>query len=162
MQHLIKDRQRVEDDPWTLVDNDAEIPAQGPVILPLARYLEQQAEWRQTDRPVGIWLGEEHMVEDVADVLDHVQLVALEFPKFADGRGFSKARMLRQRLNFQGEIRAIGDFLPDQVFYMLRCGINAFACRSESEAETTLSLLDTFSVRYQADVTAGPLFEQRR
>lgn len=161
MQHLIKDRQRIEDDAWTLVDKEADVPADGPVILPLKTYLEQQAQWRESGRSVGVWLDEDEMADDVADALEGLELIAIAFPKFADGRGFSKARLLRERLGFSGEIRAIGDFLPDQVFYMHRCGVNAFACRSESEAETTLSLLDTFSVRYQADVDSPPLFNQR-
>lgn len=161
MQHLIKDDQRVDQDPWTLVDKDEPVPAEGPVILPLTLYLEQQAEWRQANRPVGVWLDEDQMVDDIADALDNLTLVALVFPKFADGRGFSKARLLRERLGFEGEVRAVGDFLPDQVFYLKRCGVNAFACRNEQEAETALRLLEPFSVRYQSDADSGPLFEQR-
>lgn len=161
MQHLIKDRQRIENDAWIVVDKEADVPTDGPVILPLKTYQEQQAQWRESERSIGVWLDEDEMADDVADALDDLELIAIAFPKFADGRGFSKARLLRERLGFSGEIRAIGDFLPDQVFYMYRCGVNAFACRSDSEAETTLSLLDTFSVRYQADVDAPPLFNQR-
>lgn len=161
MQHLIKDGQSVTQDPWTLVEADSGIPDTGAVILPLAYYREQRDEWRASGRAVGVWLNDAEFAEDVADLLDEVELVALHFPKFADGRGFSKARLLRERYRYPGEIRAIGDFLPDQAFYLKRCGVNAFACRNAQEAETTARLLDTFSVRYQADVGARPLFDQR-
>jgi len=161
MQHLIKDGQTVSDDPWSLVEADGGIPDQGPVILPLAYYREQRAEWRASGRTVGVWLNDAEFAEDVVDLLDELELIALHFPKFADGRSFSKARLLRERHDFDGEIRAIGDFLPDQAFYLKRCGVNAFACRNEQEADTTLRLLETFSVHYQADVSARPLFEQR-
>lgn len=162
MQNLIKDGQPVSDDAWHWVEDDtAAAPGNAPVILPLARYLEERDQWKQAEQPVGVWLNDEQMVEDVADLLDDISLIALHFPKFADGRGFSKARLLRDRHGYEGEIRAIGDFLPDQAFYMHRCGINAFACRTADEADTTARLLDTFSVHYQSDVRQAPLFQQR-
>ncbi|MGY8776468.1 MAG: DUF934 domain-containing protein [Spongiibacter sp.] len=160
MQNLIKGGQHQEDR-WTLIDEDAPIPATGPVILPLAFYQAQKSEWDDTDRDIGVWLNVEQMAEDVTDSLDNLALIALRFPKFADGRGFSKARLLRQRYGYKGEIRAIGDFLPDQVFYMGRCGIDAFACRTEDEAMIALALLSPFSVRYQSGTDSTPLFERR-
>lgn len=160
MQNLIKDGQR-QDDLWTLIDDDAPLPAEGPVILPLALYQAQKAEWDASDRDLGVWLNDEQMAEDVTDSLDNLALIALRFPKFADGRGFSKARLLRERYVYSGELRAIGDFLPDQVFYMGRCGINAFACRTEDEASIALALLAPFSVRYQGGTDSTPLFEHR-
>lgn len=160
MQNLIKDGQ-LQEDHWTLIDEDAPIPATGPVILPLALYQAQKSEWDATDRDIGVWLNDEQMAEDVIDSLDKLALIALRFPKFADGRGFSKARLLRERYGYKGEIRAIGDFLPDQVFYMGRCGIDAFACRTEDEAMTALALLSPFSVRYQSGTDSTPLFERR-
>lgn len=160
MQNLIKDGQR-QDDLWTLIDDDAPLPADGPVILPLALYQAQKAEWDASDRDLGVWLNDEQMAEDVTDSLDNLALIALRFPKFADGRGFSKARLLRERYGYSGELRAIGDFLPDQVFYMGRCGINAFACRTEDEASIALALLAPFSVRYQGGTDSTPLFEHR-
>ena len=160
MQNLIKDGQR-QDDPWTLVEDDAPLPAQSPMILPLALYLAQKAEWDASDRDIGVWLNDEQMAEDVTGSLDNLALIALRFPKFADGRGFSKARLLRERYGYSGELRAIGDFLPDQVFYMGRCGINAFACRTDDEASVALALLTPFSVRYQSGTDSTPLFERR-
>lgn len=161
MHHLIKDGQHVAQDPWILVNPDDSIPDEGAVILPLAYYREQRDEWKASQRPVGVWLSETDFAEDVSDLLDDLSLIALSFPKFADGRGFSKARLIRERYRFDGEIRAIGEFLPDQAHYLKRCGVNAFACRNADEAETTRKLLDTFSVQYQSAVGQSALFEQR-
>lgn len=160
MQNLIKEG-RHESDDWILVEDDAPIPDSGPIILPLAIYQSHQSDWNNTDRKIGVWLNDEQMAEDTTDSLDRLALIALHFPKFADGRGFSKARLLRDRYGFKGEIRAIGDFLPDQVFYMLRCGIDAFSCRTEDEAKTALSLLTPFTVLYQSDASSSPLFAHR-
>lgn len=160
MQKLIKGGQH-QQDRWTLIEEGATIPATGPVILPLALYQAQKSEWHATDREIGVWLNDEQMAEDVSDSLDNLALIALSFPRFANGRGFSKARLLRERYCYKGEIRAIGDFLPDQVFYMSRCGIDAFACRTEEEAMTALALLSPFSVQYQSGTNSTPLFERR-
>lgn len=160
MQNLIKDGQH-HDDPWVYIEADASVPAEGPVILPLAYYRAQKSEWDMADRDVGVWLNDEEMAEGVTDSLDNLALIALRFPKFVDGRGFSKARLLRERYAYSGEIRAIGDFLPDQVFYMGRCGINAFACRTDDEASTALALLAPFSECYQGGTDSTPLFERR-
>jgi uncharacterized protein (DUF934 family) len=160
MQNLIKDNQH-QHDRWTLVENDAPIPATGPIILPLALYRVQKFEWDAAGRDIGVWLNDEQMAEDVTDSLNRLPLIALRFPKFADGRGFSKARLLRERYGYQGEIRAIGDFLPDQVFYMGRCGIDAYACRNNEEANIALTLLTPFTVHYQSGTDSTPLFERR-
>jgi len=161
MQNLIKNGVLLSDDAWVLIEDDsAKVPTNAAVILPLQRYLEL-SEANNLPARAGIWLNDEQMPDDVTELLGQVDLVALHFPKFADGRSFSKARLLRDRLGYQGEIRAIGDFLPDQVDYMTRCGVNAFACRTEREAETALSMLDTFSVHYQGAVNQTALFQQR-
>ncbi|PTY36673.1 hypothetical protein BGP77_05110 [Saccharospirillum sp. MSK14-1] len=161
MQNLIKNGALLTDDAWVLIEDDStNIAENTAAILPLPRYLALN-EANNLPTRVGVWLNDEQMADDVADLLDKVELVALHFPKFADGRSFSKARLLRDRLGYQGEIRAIGDFLPDQVDYMARCGIDAFACRNEQEARTALSMLDTFSIHYQGDVSQSALFQQR-
>ncbi|MFG1496386.1 DUF934 domain-containing protein [Saccharospirillum sp. HFRX-1] len=161
MQNLIKNGALITDDAWVLVEDDsAKVSSTAATILPLQRY-QELSEAGNLPEQAAVWLNDEQMPEDVADLLDNVKLVALHFPKFADGRSFSKARLLRDRLGYQGEIRAIGDFLPDQVDYMTRCGVNAFACRTEREAETALSMLDTFSVHYQGAFNQTALFQQR-
>ncbi|WP_157954465.1 DUF934 domain-containing protein [Saccharospirillum mangrovi] len=162
MQNLIKNGALQPDDAWVLiVDEATTAPTDAPAIWPLQQYLVQRQSGQLSGQPHGVWLNEEQMVDELAEVLDELALVALHFPKFADGRSFSKARLLRERLSFTGEIRAVGDFLPDQVDYLARCGVDAFACRNEQEANTALSMLDTFSVHYQSDTHQTPLFQQR-
>ena len=86
----------------------------------------------------------------------------MNFPKFADGRGYSIARLLRERYAYRGEIRAIGDVLQDQLFFMKRCGIDAYAVRADKDIEAALTGLRDFSEAYQAAVDQPqPLFRRR-
>ncbi len=95
------------------------------------------------------------------DHLDQIDLVAINFPAFTDGRGFSYARELREK-GFAGELRAVGAFIPDQADYLSRCGFNAFQFEDESLLETTLRILQPFSNNYQADIRQpDPLFRRR-
>jgi len=111
---------------------------------------------------VGVWLeageGAEALAADLADLA----LIGIDFPKFTDGRGYSSARLLRERFGYQGEIRAIGDVLHDQLFYMKRCGIDAFAVRADKDIEAALAGLNVFSETYQTAVDQPqPLFRRR-
>ena len=111
----------------------------------------------------GIWLDTNEQVEEIPDDLEHFQVIALNFPKFTDGRHYSSARLLRERYGYKGEIRAIGDVLRDQLFYMRRCGFDAFAIRADRDPEDALQSLKDFSVRYQAAVDERlPLFRRRQ
>lgn len=161
MQALIKDGQRLVDDHWFMAGFEEATPEKAYPLVPLEQFLEQHHEWAESDSPVGVWLSEEDMPEALEPHLGRLGVIALHLPKFADGRAFSKARLLRQRYGYQGEIRITGDILPDQIAYYARCGANAFACRTEEEAETALALLAPFSVHYQTDAQQVALFERR-
>lgn len=89
-------------------------------------------------------------------------MIAVNFPAFTDGRGFSSARLLRERYGYKGEIRAIGDVLRDQLFFMRRCGFDAYAIRADRSPEDALVSLDDFSEVYQTSVEQPlPLFRRR-
>jgi uncharacterized protein (DUF934 family) len=89
-------------------------------------------------------------------------MVAVHFPKFNDGRGYSSARLLRERLGFAGELRAVGDVLRDQLFLLARCGFDSFALRADQDPASALSAFKDFSVRYQAATDEVlPLFRRR-
>ncbi|MDQ5959482.1 MAG: hypothetical protein QG592_561 [Pseudomonadota bacterium] len=89
-------------------------------------------------------------------------MIGINFPKFVDGRGYSTARLLRERYAYQGEIRAIGDVLQDQLFLMARCGFDAFALRADKSVEKALGAFETFKAPYQAAVDQPqPLFRRR-
>lgn len=110
---------------------------------------------------IGVAFEPEHDPAEVKDDLSRIALFTVNFPKFADGRGYSIARELRENFGYQGEIRAIGDVLQDQLFYMHRVGINAFEIREDRSAEEALEALKDFSVSYQADALGNvPVYRQ--
>jgi uncharacterized protein (DUF934 family) len=98
----------------------------------------------------------------VADDLDRLPVIGVNFPKFTDGRSYSSARLLRERYAYRGEIRALGDVQQDQLFFMRRCGIDAYALRADKDIEKALAGLAVFSDTYQAAVDQPqPLFRRR-
>ncbi len=97
----------------------------------------------------------------IAGDLHRIPMVAIHFPVFTDGRGFSYARELRQR-GYEGEIRAVGSFIRDQLAYLARCGVNAYAFDGDIDLEAAVGSLQGFSDHYQADVLQSePLFRRR-
>ena len=110
----------------------------------------------------GVWLDSSEGPEALVGDLDALSIIAVNFPKFADGRSYSTAHLLRERYGYRGEIRAIGDVLHDQLFFMKRCGIDAYAVRADKDIEAALAGLSTFSDAYQAAVDQPqPLFRRR-
>jgi phosphoadenosine phosphosulfate reductase len=116
---------RFEADEWTLAGEDDAV-SEGPAILPLERYLAERESLTARNAPLGVLVKPDEAVEELAPHLDRLALVVLTFPKFADGRSMSIARLLRERYGFAGEIRATGDVLIDQMPLMRRCGFDAF------------------------------------
>ncbi len=164
MPKIIKDAAIVEDS-FQVIARDADISAvsdlpAGDLILPLDTYLALQAELG--DRKVAVWLDSDQAPQALADSLDTVVFVAINFPAFADGRGYSYAYILRMQMSFDGEIRAIGDVLQDQLFYLNRSGFNSFAMREDQNLEQGVERLKDFSQNYQAAVLQRePLFATR-
>ncbi|MBZ8134992.1 DUF934 domain-containing protein [Afifella sp. IM 167] len=111
-------------DEWRIVTAEEAIPAEEKVIVPAARLEEIAAEARLA--PVGALLGAGEAIDLLVPHLAGLELIALDFPRFSDGRSFSKAEILRRRHGFAGEIRAVGDVILDQIPLMLRCGFDAF------------------------------------
>ncbi len=147
MRSVIKNRQIVEDH-WQPVADDAELPA-GPVIVSQTRWQQERVALRERGEPVGVRLPNTANVADLADDLPALALVVLEFPKFADGRAYSQARLLRERYGYRGEIRATGDVLRDQLFFMTRSGFDAFELRADRNLEDALEAFNDFSESYQ-------------
>jgi uncharacterized protein (DUF934 family) len=97
-----------------------------------------------------------------ADRLGAVARIDVNFPSFTDGRGYSIARLLRERHGYDGELRAVGDVQRDQLFYLARCGFDAFLLRKDADAEDALAAFNDFSEAYQASVERPqPLFRRR-
>ncbi len=161
MPKLIKDG-AIAEDQWQLIATDADpcaLPA-GNIIVPLAIWQSHKAELHARPQ-CGVWLNSDESPGLLADDLPSVTLVAINFPAFADGRGFSYARELRQTHQFKGEVRAIGDFIRDQLHYLQRCGFNAFAIET-ADAEKSLASLRVFSDSYQAAIDQPlPIYKRR-
>jgi uncharacterized protein (DUF934 family) len=146
-----------ETDPATV-----SVPA-GKVIVPKKVWLAQRAllAARAGAGEIGVWFASDERPEALKDDLPQFALVAVDFPKFTDGRGYSIAYNLRVRLGWGGELRAIGDVLRDQLFSMQRVGFNAYAVRADRDIHDALKGLSDFSETYQASVDQKmPLFRR--
>ncbi|MGB1466041.1 MAG: DUF934 domain-containing protein [Alcanivorax nanhaiticus] len=124
---------------------------EGKIIVPLA-YWQANRDTLIARGEVAVWLAPGEEPRDLEDDLQQLPLIAIHFPAFKDGRGYSYARELRTRYGFKGEIRATGDVLRDQLFYLQRCGFNAFEIRADRSIEDALAGLKDFTVSYQGDV----------
>lgn len=145
---IIKDKQII-DNSWTHLSDEDTISTDH-ITVSLARWKDEQSVLIKHQKHIGIRLSSSDDAEDIIDSLDKISLIALEFPAFTDGRAFSQARLLRSRHHYQGEIRAIGHYMPDQVFYLHRVGINAFEFETTTELEVALASINDFSVTYQS------------
>ncbi len=162
MQHLIKDGQIIKDDPWQLFESTDAQGLPGNALLPVRIWTDFGHELAESSLPFGAYVCEDDDYTELLPFLANLQIIAFKFSKFADGRMFTFARLLRMQHKFKGEIRAIGDFLPDQINYLQRCGFNAFSCRTENEMQTALSIKDHFTEQYQSDTRLiEPLFRRR-
>lgn len=113
------------DDPWRSIADDEALPIAGRAIVSLGRWRADQAALAASGVPVGVRLSAGEILEPVADDIGRLEVIALPFPKFSDGRSYSAARRLREA-GFKRELRAIGDVLLDQLPLMLRSGFDAF------------------------------------
>lgn len=133
------------------------IPASGKVIIPLSVWLarkESLAE-RLASGELGVWLDTHELLETLLDStpdLNAFQVIAVRFDRFVDGRGYSIGTLLRTRHGFSNELRAFGDVLRDQLYFLKRCGFNAYQIRADRSAEAALASLRDFTEPYQGAV----------
>lgn len=172
MATLIKER-RIVADSWQLLEADSwlQIGESGlvPDFPPDADLLVTPHLWqlRREDLSerrgrIGLLLEAWNEPDGLTPDLPRFALIAVRIAKSADGRAYSLARLLRERHCYQGEIRAIGDVLPDHLFFMAQCGFDAFALREDQEPDEALAAFDAFGLSYQASVTQPlPLFRRR-
>ncbi len=160
---VIKDRRLLEDE-WQLIrapEADMALPT-GAVIVPFAYWQAEREALLQQDGPKAVWIDGSVETEALLDDLDKFALIALDFPVFKDGRSYTHARLLRERYGYRGELRAIGDVLRDQIFFMRRCGIDSYAMKKSADINAVLSAFEDFSVNYQtAADSAPPLYKLR-
>jgi len=145
---LVKGNTIVADDYVHLAD-DAELPADGAVLVSAERFLAGPEAVLSRKGKVGVIWPNNRDVEDLLPYLDRLAVVALVFPIFRDGRAYSQARLLRERHKFGGELRATGQVLRDQFMFMLRAGFDAFEVKKDSDAKVFADVAHRFSVFYQ-------------
>jgi uncharacterized protein (DUF934 family) len=158
---LIKGREIVVDT-WQEAVSPAGLSAAAEVLVPLEHFLNAQDQWLAHPGALGVILEPKDNPEVVASVLSRLSVIAIRFPVFTDGRGYSTARLLRDKYHFTGEIRAVGDVFKDVLFYLSRVGFDAYQLRDGEDAEDALNAFETFSEAYQVSVErSSPLFRRR-
>ncbi|MCJ8313124.1 MAG: DUF934 domain-containing protein [Saccharospirillaceae bacterium] len=160
MPNLIKNNQ-ITVDAWEVVAKDEVATNNDQIFLPLAQ-IDDVKTLITSGKQAGVWLDSDTDYEQLTAISKNVSVIAINFPKFADGRGYSLARILRDQCKYTGELRAIGDVLLDQVFFMSRVGFDAYSLRDDKDAQKVQAMLETFSESYQTSVDQPiPLFKRR-
>lgn len=154
---VIKSNSVTEDNWQRTVTPDPQQPLpDGDWIVSLDYWSGNRERLSRHRGKIAVCLNGDDNPEDLSGSLEEFELIALEFPTFTDGRSYSHARLLRDRLGFRGEIRAVGDVLRDQLFFMRRCGIDSFQVRDGKDPEDALKGLSDFSVKYQTAADGAP------
>ncbi|HXE39055.1 MAG TPA: DUF934 domain-containing protein [Azonexus sp.] len=168
MAQLIKNN-AVTADTWTTLElAEGETPEtvtlpDGDIIFPFAVWQARKAEIISRHKRIGLLLTGDDRVEEVATELDYFIVIAVAFPKFVDGRGYSTASLLRQRYGYQGELRAVGDVLHDQLFFMRRVGFDSYALKDGKDVVYALQAgFSSFSDAYQASTSQPQPYFRRR
>lgn len=157
MRQIIKQREIVAD-AWRYADEDA---AASAVIVPYVRFQLERDQWLASTATLGVRLAAADPVEALANDLARLSLIALEFGGSGEGRGYTQAQLLRRRYHFKGEIRAVGKIQRDQVFYLARCGFDAFEFPEGTDLQVALTAFNDFSVAYQPSADQGVALRKR-
>ncbi len=139
----------VVDDPWLFVKDEEPLPEAGAVIVTLARWQANRDQLLARPTPLGLRLKSDQPPSLVAGDIERFDIIALEFPRFTNGRAYSSARLLRERYGFRGELRAVGNVLRDQLAFMRRCGFDSYEIPPQADAAAWLKSLGGISVVYQ-------------
>ena len=159
MRRILRRREIVVDD-WIHLGEDAADGA--ALIVPLAELRKDPGRWWQWSGRLGVRLTPVDRVEELADELPRLDLVAVEFPTSVDGRGYSQGRLLRERLGFRGELRAVGAGVrQDQVFLLARCGFDAIELAEGEDADGACRALQRYDVAYQPGSPQTAIRRQR-
>lgn len=165
MRNIVRQDGSIVEDSWqvvTLPDAGESLTVpEGRCLLPAELWLAGRERFAG-NADIGLWLDSHEEPELIAEHVQDLSMIAINFPKFSDGRGYSSARLLRERFGYQGELRAIGDVLLDQLQFMKRCGFDSYALRPDKDIAKAPRCLNFFSNAYQgATDNAEPLFRRR-
>ena len=150
---------RIVEDRYVRVLDDAPVPDRVPVLLPAKQFIADANELVRRDGSLGVLWPNDCRVAELEPWLGHLALIALNFPKFRDGRAYSQARLLREHFGFRGTLRATGDVLRDQFHFLVRAGFDSFEVKKLADAQVFAEVLGRYSVVYQpgADGRAAAL-----
>jgi len=140
---------RITNDLFVHVADGAELPGDGAILVPVARFLENPEALLKREGKVGVIWPNNRDLDDLVPFLDRLAAVALVFPSFRDGRAYSQARLLRERHGYDGELRATGQVLRDQFVFMSRAGFDAFEVKKDADADAFAATVKRYSVFYQ-------------
>ncbi|MDO3722301.1 DUF934 domain-containing protein [Marinobacter sp. chi1] len=155
----------IKQDEWVVVsrpeDGDSLNPPNQKALIPVDLWLAGYERYAGRE-DIGVWFDSHQEPETLGDKVNELTVIAVNFPKFTDGRGYSIGRLLRERMGYQNELRAIGDVLLDQLQFMKRCGFDTYALRPDKDIQKAARCLGFFSQGYQAATdTDTPLFRRR-
>jgi len=141
------------------------IPATGKILLPLAVWLakKESLSSRMAAGDVGIVLQTHESIENLVGVfgdLNSLPVIAIYVEKFADGRNFTLGNLLRTRYGFKNELRAVGDIMRDQLFFLKRSGFDSYEIKSDRNAQEAIASLNDFTQPYQGGVNDVPVWRR--
>lgn len=150
MAPLLNENGVVDSDPWQQIFTEEELEAGAALtkrhlILPLGLWRQHAQRLTEQGNSVGVWLGPDDEPEELVSALDALPVVAIHFPKFTDGRGYTQAKILRERYRYAGDLRATGDILRDIIYLLHQCGFGSFALRADLDVEEALGALRDYS-----------------
>jgi len=158
---LVENGQIVQDR-YHYLGEDEPIPERVPVIVPARRFLADADALSRRDGSLGVLWPNDRRIAELAPWLGHLALVALQFPKFRDGRAYSQARLLRETYGFRGTLRATGDVLRDQFHFLIRAGFDSFEVKKPADAHAFAEAVSRYSVVYQPSADGRTPALQRR
>ena len=163
---LIKNNQIVKDE-WVLISQEEifdenKYCEEQNLILPLSFWLTNRSFFIQHSN-IGVWINSDEDPSRIGSDCNQIPLIAINFPIFTDGRGYSAAKILRDNFNFRGELRAIGDILCDQMYFYRKCGFTSYSVRGDTDPKKAIRSLNDFSMNYQAVSDHNqPIFHKRK
>jgi uncharacterized protein (DUF934 family) len=140
---------KIVEDRYVRIGAEDPIPERTPIIVPAARFLAEADKLAGRDGSLGVLWPNNKRIAELKPWLGHMALIALEFPKFRDGRAYSQARLLREQYGFRGTLRATGDVLRDQFGFLVRAGFDSFEVKKPADAAAFAKSVARYSVVYQ-------------
>lgn len=144
---LIKDGAEIEDT-WTFIEDGNDLPTSGCITVPLAKLIDDAEQILARNQQIGVRLSPADDPHELEPFLDRITLIEIDFPRYVDGRGYSQAQLLRRRLGYAGELRAVGHVLRDQILYMNRSGFDAYQT-ARADLANVVKALEEYSAFYQ-------------